>query len=155
VSVYVIGVDPGDSVGLALFIDGGFVFAKQGPPRELLPALEVMLGNGCRDSNRATIAVERFTPGRRVTTHQPAAQQVIGAVTRAGELYGARVVLQGAADAHGIASNELLRTLGLWQTGTDVDQPDANDANMAIRHALLTLAREHATQFERLIKHAG
>lgn len=151
-STYVIGIDPGDSTGLALFVDGTFVIAQQGTPAQELTTLEALLSKGCRQPNRTTVAVERFTPGRRALTHQPVAQQVIGAVERAAEIYGARVVQQGAADAHGLITREQLIKLGMWQTGTTINQPDANDANMAVRHALLTLAREHATQFEKLLR---
>lgn len=153
--IFIVGIDPGDSTGLALFMDGNFMYAKQGPPSEIMTEVEVILTKGCRDEHRTIMAVERFTSGRSHTTHQPVAQQVIGKVERAAEIYGARMVMQGAADAHAVADNGLLRQLGLLQTSADVGQPDANDANMAVRHALLTLSREYATQFEVLLRKAG
>ena len=38
-------------------------------------------------------------------------------------------------------SDELLKRLGLWFTGKDVGQPDANDVNSATKHILFFLSR--------------
>lgn len=38
-------------------------------------------------------------------------------------------------------SDELLQTLGLWLTGTDVGQPDANDVISATKHIIWFLTR--------------
>jgi hypothetical protein len=119
-----------------------------------LTYLEVVLSHVGED-DRAKIAIERFTSNQRHTSHQPVAQQVIGAVETVAGRYGVPVVQQGAADARGLTPDGDLRSHGLWVTGGDVGRPDANDANMAIRHALLLLAGEHATWFESLLGVTG
>lgn len=46
------------------------------------------------------------------------------------------MVWQTPAQAKGLVSNEALKNLGMWPTGKTVDQPDADDARDAIRHAI-------------------
>lgn len=149
--IYVIGIDPGDSCGFALFVDGRYVFAVQFPPDTMYQYLEITLQKAALNDGKAEIGIERFVTNRMHTTHQPTAQQVIGAVSVLAKRYGADVTEQGAADARGIVHPDEMRARGMWQTGKEIGRPDANDANMAIRHALLLIARKHATWFEALM----
>lgn len=151
-TLYIIGVDPGDSTGVALLKDAELVYALQTVETgTAIDALHVILGKVTAD-DEAVIACERYIQTRRgPITNQPRAQQIFGVVQRIAEEYGVRFFSQGPADAKAIASNELLRGIGMLKTGNDVGQPDANDVNMAIRHALFALARVRATLFETLI----
>ena len=150
-SVIVIGVDPGDSTGVAVIKDTKLIVAEQGEPHKSLLTLEIICSHYAEHD--ITIACERYVSARRtVVTHQPTAQKVIGMVERLAETYKANFIMQGPADAWAMAPNDLLKRLGMWQTSRTVDQPDANDANMAIRHAILAMANMHATTFELLVK---
>jgi hypothetical protein len=160
----IIGVDPGESMGVAALMNGVLIGATQGTAQEGLIAVELLLDRfrnveptyGSRKIEPDTdviVAMERFvSQTRQVHSHQPVAQQMVGAVTLLAEQYGARVVMQGPADARFCANNHLLRKLGMFQTRGTVDQQDANDANMAIRHALLCLSRVQASVFETLVE---
>jgi hypothetical protein len=154
-SIVVIGIDPGDSMGVAALKDGELIAAFQGPPGDGIIMLELLLDRYPTDDNSITVACERFTPASRIVSHQPVAQQVIGVVESVCHKYGVSYYSQGPADAHAIATNELLKRLGLYRTKNDVGQSDANDINMAIKHALLVLAKLHATVFDQMIKNAN
>jgi hypothetical protein len=159
--ITVIGIDPGDSTGVAVIEETRLLYAWQGEPHEALSLLRIVLAHVGSD-DVCTIAMERFTPTQRHYTHQPVAQQVIGAVKSVvAEINQQRsmnnaqthveILMQGAADAWAVADNDLLRRLGMWQQAKDVGRPDANDANMAVRHGLLLLAKRHARLFTALI----
>lgn len=151
----VVGVDPGDSTGVAIFKDGEFVSAHQGPPGDMITLVEFIVKK-VAGNDSCCVAVERFVQGGRVAhSHQPVAQQVVGAVVSLCEKYGIPTTMQGPADARAVASNDTLRAMGLWQTKNDVDRQDANDANSAVRHALLYMAGHYATDFIKLRQRAG
>jgi hypothetical protein len=166
VKITIVGVDPGDSTGVAIFDGAQLMHTFQGTPHDGLTLVKLILDRAGPD-DEVTIGVERFTQGRRVAhSHQPVAQQVIGAVqhivsecNQRRELNNVHtqvtLLQQGPADAWAVASNELLRKLGLWQTKKDVAQADAVDANMAVRHALLVMAKRHARLFDALLTDAG
>jgi hypothetical protein len=151
-STYIIGVDPGDSTGVAIFKDTQLLHVFQGEPDRAATLVELILSRAI-DEDRVTFVCERFTNARsaRVTTHQPTAQRVIGVMQHLAETYSYTLELQGPADAHAIMTNPMLRDLKLLQRARDVGQPDANDVNMAVRHALLAMSKHHATLFESLL----
>jgi hypothetical protein len=130
----------------------------QGAPKEALLVVEVMLDRVRQliekgEDHELVVGCERFTQLHRRTaiTHKPIAQQVVGQVEGLGDRYGFTVSLQGPADAKAVAPNDVLKRTGLLVSKHDVDRPDANDVNMAVRHAILALSRKHATLFERLV----
>lgn len=146
-----IGVDPGLSTGVAVLHDSHRVLVFQGSPQEALRVLDTVLDVPPRDGgprDDVILAYERFTtmPGA-VRTSQPEAQQVVGAVKNLATDRVRLLVPQSPGDARGIASNAFLHRSGLWVSPTDVGCPDANDANMAMRHAVLALATHRATLF--------
>jgi hypothetical protein len=149
----VIGVDPGASAGLAVIVEDALELVMQGTPKEVLQALQARLNQHRQDD--VIVACERFIQlpsGRgRPMTHQPEAQMMVGRVEELCALYGRKVLMQAPVDAHAIGSNALLQKVGMWTTPAHVMQPDAKDANMAVRHALLALARYHATTFDRVM----
>jgi hypothetical protein len=157
-TVIVLGVDPGDSMGIAELSDGWRTFVFQGPPNQALDALEQRLARARHPSTAAgeiTIACERFVPmqGRRMS-HQPTAQQLYGVVKRIAESRGIRFIAQGSSEARGIAPTQFMQAANLWTIPSELGLPDANDANMAMRHAILALAKYHATLFDQIHRRA-
>jgi hypothetical protein len=130
VTVVVIGVDPGDSTGVAILKDMDLFFAFQGDPGDALTFVDM---------------------SRRARTHQPTAQRVAGALEHMARTHGCMFRYQGPADAHAVADNEKLKQLGMLQTPGTVGKADANDANMAVRHALLYLSSMHARLFHDIL----
>lgn len=153
-SVLVIGVDPGDSTGVAVLMDGQLTYVFQGTPERAVALVELVLERATRSADTITLACERFIQQRsqRTQSHQPRAQQIAGVMQHVAERYAVQFVLQGAADAWAIADNNALRKLKVHQSAKSVQQPDADDANMAVRHALLCLARHHASLFDAILK---
>lgn len=146
-----IGIDPGDSTGIAVFKEDELVQVFQSTPTVTMRILQDMLMvYGDED---ILIACERFTQqrGPGAMTHQPTAQQVVGKVQHIAEQYGHVVHIQAPSDAHAIADNKALKKKGLLQSGDDVNSRDANDVNMAIRHALLLMSHHRATLFDKLM----
>lgn len=152
-STVVIGVDPGDSMGVAALQDGKLIAAFQGKPEDGMIMIEVLVEKFTPEAgHHLVIACERFVElGRTAKTHQPVAQQVCGVVQAIANKHDVRLQWQGPADAWAVADNMLLRRLGLFRSRGDVDQSDANDVNMAIRHALLCVARLYATTFDQML----
>lgn len=151
-SVIIVGVDPGESTGVAILSDGNLVNVFQGEASDAISLVEIMCEHAKLKGDRLIIACERFVSMRSgPKTHQPKAQQIAGVMDHIAEAYGMRCVKQGPADAWAVASNEVLKKLGIYQRGSDVSQRDANDVNMALRHAVLFLAREYASVFESLL----
>lgn len=148
---FYVGVDPGDSTGVAAFREHELIWVAQDEPTKMLDGIEVLLTHATAANEVVAVGCERFVSRPGHHTHQPTAQRVIGAVERLTDGYGQLFYLQGPADAHAIASNDDLRKMGLFQRRSDVDQRDAMDANMAVRHALLVMSRHSATTFERVL----
>ncbi len=151
-TVVVIGVDPGESTGVATLVDARLMHAWQGSAKDALTLIELTIVRYIAAD--VTIACERFVSMRRQRgqTHQPTAQRVSGAVEYLARHHGCRFVQQGPADAWAMAPNDILFALGVYQRGSDVGQADGSDANMAIRHALLYLSHAHATLFDELLR---
>jgi sigma54-dependent transcription regulator len=164
-TVVVIGVDPGDSAGVAIITDDmqalvgapALVKAFQGTAGDAVTLVELVLARYA-SGNDVTIACERYvnmqTRGRG-KTQQPTAQRMIGTLEHLATVAHVRFVLQGPAEAWAIAPVALLRKIEMYQTKDTVDRSDANDANMAIRHALAYMARAHTTLFDALLRRYG
>jgi hypothetical protein len=151
VSVVVIGVDPGDSTGVAILKDMDLFFAFQGDPGDALTFVELAIMR-VTATDQVAIVCERFVAmSRRARTHQPTAQRVAGALEHMARTHGCMFRYQGPADAHAVADNEKLKQLGMLQTPGTVGKADANDANMAVRHALLYLSSMHARLFHDIL----
>lgn len=149
--VIIIGVDPGDSMGVAALRNGKLIFTFQGTASDAVVGIEILLDHA-KPEDQVTIACERYTQmGGRVRTHQPRAQQLVGVVEAIAAKYGVRYVEQGPSDARALADNEVLRKLGLFQSGIDFGH-DADDVNMAVRHAVLCMAKLHATIFDEMTR---
>jgi hypothetical protein len=152
-SIIVIGVDPGKSAGVAELVNGKLMEFSQGTPETAEDHLERLLGQYAGQGGvLLTVACERYVQaGRQITSHQPEAQQMIGVVARLADQHGARLALQMPADAHKIAPDGMLRRFGMLPMPKDIEQPDADDVRMAIRHAVLCIARRHARLFDNML----
>jgi hypothetical protein len=156
-TVVIIGVDPGLSTGVSVLADARLSSAFQGMPEDALNELDGVLRrwtDHCTDTGTGTVLVacERFqAAGRSTHSHQPDAERVFARTAALASLYGVDFVEQTPADAKRIASDALLRRNGLWTLPRDVGCRDANDANDAMRHAVLLLARRRATMFNALL----
>jgi len=154
-SVVIIGVDPGKSAGVAEIVDGRMVRIFQGPGGQAMDLIELILKDHSGHADRrVSIACERFIQGNQAHSHQPEAQQMVGLVLRAGHHHGVSVDLQAPSDALAIGQGPLLQRAGLWPLASDVRQADADDVRMAVRHAVLYMARHHASLFQRLVRSA-
>lgn len=153
-----IGVDPGKSCGLSVLSDAEKLLIRQGTADLCMNDLESILGHYHTGLNLGTveieIGIERFTitpqTGRR--TQQTDALEITGVVDRLARVYGVVVHRQTISDVKKFAKNPLLRKLNLWTLPSEVQQPDANDANDATRHALYRYAMSHASQFALRLK---
>lgn len=159
----IIGVDPGQSTGAFLIdihptTDGLYVIEApnryQGPPDEVLRALEVELRSAQDNLVSMIMAVERFTvmPNSGRMSQQPIPLQVIGQLETLATRYDAAFMLQAPGDAKKFCSNAQLKQFGFWSTSKMVGCPDANDVNDAARHAVLALAKTRATTYDALLR---
>lgn len=155
-SVVVIGVDPGDSTGVAILKDTTLWHTFQGTPEDGITLVELTIGRFHGTEDSVALACERYVSmSRRGRTHQPTAQRAGGVLEHMARQHEIPFRWQGPADAWAIASNDRLKLLGMLQTPEDVQQPDAQDVNMAVRHALLYLSNTHATVFHQLLREHG
>ena len=156
---YIIGIDPGKSMGIVVMDFPEIINVFQGDPIEGVIFLHHTLHNLRRlaEINRedfsVAVAIERFiiTPG---TGRRPGAGPTSALVGRlegiVAEYPGATAYMQNVSDASRF-SNALLRKMHLLVKAKDVGCIDANDANSAVRHVLLFLARNRADLFEKLV----
>lgn len=155
-NVVIIGVDPGMSAGVAEVVDGRLGRIFQGPPGEAMDLLDELLSEWSgRSDVWLSVACERFVQGNQVQSHQPEAQQMVGLVLRAGHRHGVTVDLQSPSDAKAIGQNFLLQRISLWPLPSSVGRADADDVRMAVRHAVLYMARRHASLFQQLVNGAS
>lgn len=155
--VVIIGVDPGDSTGVAVLQAITKIAVFQGKPDDAIDFIHrhVALAREA-GVEKIKIAGERYNqlgaPGTR--TPQTTAQQVIGRLDEVARQHAVPLILQAPADARGIASDQFLRATRLWTLPNEVDARDADDTNMAMRHAVLLLATKHATLFDVLHRYS-
>ena len=166
----IIGCDPGKSFGVVILdvpilshINPVRLRATfQGTPEKALEYLEAMVtvhrmirADENEQPDEIVFAIEKFimTPGAGRRSGASDTSPLVGQVTQLAESYPeALVALQTSADAARGFPNALLRRLGLYVTPSMVGQRDANDANSAVRHALLWLMRNRADLMEVLMK---
>lgn len=156
-TTFAVGIDPGDSTGLAIVRGDGFrLHYEQGPP-SILDDFEVRFAFLRSPGYDVLIACERFVVTANTARHsaQPIAQQVVGVVARLCRLNDWPLYMQSPFQVKKLVRNSLLADLGLLLRGQDVDQPDANDVNDAQRHALGVLAFHRASLFSNLITNIG
>jgi hypothetical protein len=152
--LYVFGVDPGDSTGIAVLRGVNLFACYQGDPEHALAWLPQLVDLLRSEGHRVAGAVERFVTGGRATGYsaQPTAQRVVGAVETLCHERDVPLDFQSPAEAKRLAPNGLLRAAGLYVKPSQVGQRDANDVNDAVRHALLLTARRYASVFDRLLR---
>jgi hypothetical protein len=143
--VVILGVDPGNVTGCALFDVESRALVTSETPASAVRAVLLNMLDGRKPSH---ILCERYaraaSAGPRPVTSQPAAREVTGVVQSLGRELGTRVVLQSPGSAKKCAPNALLRALG-WHRVT----PDGH-ADDAARQVLLGLARFYPTVFHEL-----
>lgn len=153
----IIGVDPGLSTGLGeILIDDNKAFRRgmiwQDEPKDSIKMLDSRLQYHAKRETQVIIACEAFRQsGRAPLTVQPEATETAVLVRHMAEMRGVRYVAQTPGDAKRVAPNVLLQATGLWVLPREVSQKDADDANDAMRHAVLAMSRYKATVFDRLM----
>lgn len=143
-----VGVDPGNVTGIAVWWDPDFYDPTDKPvidvaevedSTKVAAVIRQML-----DGERPNlILVERFKQNAR-KTHQPAASEVTGAVRSLGDELHVRVVYQSPSPAKKLGTTELLKRLGWWTPSRD------DHGNSACRHVLLGMATFMPVRFARL-----
>lgn len=149
------GVDPGESVGLAVIYGGQLVRARQLPRAEALPLLRAGLEAYVGAGIPVLLSCERFTITRNTARHsaQPGALKMIGAIEALGIELDIEVNGIGPGTSKAIAPDSLLRRLGMLVPRED-NQPDANDARDAVRQALTALGLRDPDMLNRMIRSA-
>ena len=156
-NLIIIGIDPGLSTGMGILWNGTRHGVMQGPPARIIQELQKQLDLMMLLSDREIrIGIERFitTPETGKKSQQSTALEVIGAVTHVATEAGVPIHKQTVSHVKKLTSNRRLRELGLYVTARDVNQPDANDANDAMRHAVYCTAIHHATAFVAMLERA-
>jgi hypothetical protein len=152
--VYYIGIDPGKSVGLAVFHGIEMFKVTQATADVVLKELSEVLSSREPIDSYAYIGCERFVslPRKGYHTNQPDTQTVIGQVTQLVSSHdNLEFSLQSPTDARHLMSAKRMRELRLWITPKQVGQRDANDANMAVRHAMLAMMLHNRNDFKALL----
>lgn len=155
---YYIGIDPGESVGLAAFRGAELLKVMQASPDVVIAELASILSRREHLDNFTYIGCERFVslPRKGYHTNQPATQTVIGRVSQlVGAYANLELLLQSPADARHLMSDQKMRELGVWITPKRVGQRDANDANMAVRHAMLVMMTHNRNDYKALLNLAS
>lgn len=150
----VAGVDPGQSVGVfALDEPGRVLVARQLPPREAVDLLESAITAWCVAGRDVLVGCEPFVITQRTArlAGRPVALEVVGQVRRVVERNGLVLHQVPPSVSKRMASNDLLRRLGLW-TPTPPDASDPNDVNDAARQALGVLAIHRPSVFDALLR---
>lgn len=143
-----VGVDPGNITGIAVWFDPAHYEPRNGLPvdtAEVEAAATVPVLRRMLEEQRPTlVAVERYIQNTR-KTHQPKANEVIGALKSFCEEQLVRCVYQSPAAAQKIGTRTRLRQLGWYINTKD------NHANAALGHVLLLLAQTKPETYAELI----
>jgi hypothetical protein len=148
--VILVGVDPGNVTGIAVWWDPDFFDSRErgstfdvaevADSTKVVSVIKRML-----DGHRPHLmAVERFKQNPR-KTQQPAAAEVTGAVRSLAEELHVRCVYQSPSPAKKIAPTEVLKRVG-WYSPT----PDGHQ-NAALSHVLLLMATYVPVKFAQLV----
>lgn len=157
-TTFAVGVDPGPSTGLSIIRGDGFrMHVQQGTPSQVLDDFTVRFPFLCVPSADVLVGCERFvvTDQTAKRSSQPVPLQVIGVVEHLARVNRWTFRLQSPSDAKQLINNTMLHDMGLWSTGRDVEQRDANDANDATRHALTILAHHRSSMFDQILLRIG
>lgn len=157
-TTFAVGVDPGPSTGLAIVRGDGFrVHVQQGTPSQVLDEFTLRFPFLLNQGVDVLVGCERFvvTDQTAKRSAQPVPLQVIGVVEQLARIHGWTFRLQSPSDVKSFVNNTMLREVGLWATGRDVEQHDANDANDALRHALTVLAHHRSSLFDSILLRTG
>jgi hypothetical protein len=152
-TTFAVGIDPGNSTGLAIIRGDGFrLHAEQGPP-SILDEFALRFSFLTHPGHDVLVGCERFTITADTVKHtaQPTALETIGVVKQLCRLNDWPLYLQQPANAKRLISNGMLRKLKLFVSARDVERADADDANDATRHALLVLAHHRASLFDSML----
>lgn len=154
---YIIGIDPGDSMGIMMLkIEGKRAIREHFLQTDVSTAvnwLEETLYAINKGPEGVLVACERYTvtPETGKRSQQPTALQAIGVIKILVERFNSRFVMMPPGDVKVFAPNTLLKRLGFFTTPKEVGCPDANDVNDAARHATISLARFKASVFDAML----
>lgn len=150
----VIGVDPGRSFGVVVLRDTRIIIVSQSTAEQGLAIINFALNSREDPHEQIVIACESFviTPHGGRLTGVVDTSELVGSVKQiASQHENVTLYMQSSSDAKRGFPNKLLRRLYFYVTPSMVNQADADDANSAMRQALLCLAKHHATVFETLV----
>lgn len=147
----VIGVDPGKKTGVAVYGTHAKNFSSF-----VLPAMDAcehvhsILNTRTPTGPTIGLSVERFTQVRkRVLTPQNDALEVIGTMRWFHHWFELEYFeVNGASEATGIASDDVLKKLGWYVKNRESDQ------NRAAAQVVLALSRASLSEFDDLLKRA-
>lgn len=142
-----VGVDPGKVTGIAVWWYLHPDVKRESPldTAEVEASTVSTVLRRMLDGERPTLmAVERYIQGQK-KTHQPEAQQVIGAVRSLADELLVRCVYQNPGSAKKIGTTKRLKQLGFYVSTKD------NHANSATAHVLLLLATHYPTVYANLV----
>lgn len=157
-TTYVIGIDPGVSTGLVIIRGDGFkMHAQQGTPSQTLDDFTIRFPFLVAIGITVLVACERFvvTDQTAKRSAQPVPMQVIGVVDQLARTHNWEFRLQAPSDAKAFTNNDSLRRMNLYTRPHDVEKPDANDVNDAMRHAVLMLAQRRASMYDKILLSAS
>lgn len=140
-TVNIMGVDPGKTVGIATYLDGRFSSLEL-PRDDALPWIE-----GFLSVTRCFVAVERFFKGQGrgpKRTIETDALEVIGEIEGLRRRLGFIAELQTPADAKAVCPDRWLQKMKWFNSG----HPHANDAG---RHVKLVLMRRFKDEFRQVL----
>lgn len=154
--IIIVGVDPGESCGLAVLKDGSKQTVMQASPDDVIELIALLIA-GYKKFNdvRIRVACEKYviTPSSgRKSGGQTLQAKITGAVERDCARYDVPFHEQPMSSVKKMVTNANLKKLGLYVTPSEVNRPDADDANDAMRHAVYCAARYHATLFHQMVK---
>jgi hypothetical protein len=146
VTVNVLAVDPGKTVGIACYSDGKF-WSTQLPRADAMPYIAGLMEGFCgKQPGSLYVVVERFYQGRAggpVRTTENDAIEVLAVIEQLCVERGLRHSRQSPSDAKNVCPDLWLRYVGWWQPGLD-------HANDAARHIKLVLMRKFKEEFVRV-----
>lgn len=146
-SVYVLAVDPGKASGIAFLEWSGqdndnpkILYSVEAQPEEFATNIRIGL-DGWKKYENFTVSCERFIINAQTVRNSqaPYSLEQIGILKHLCRENGYpvdKLVFQAPVDAKNMFPNKALQTIGTWHKGGE------GHANDAIRHALLTLARQ-------------
>ncbi len=140
----ILGIDPGGTTGLCSYVDGEWVSSQRSATEA---AAYIRSWMAAQWSSTTYVVAERFVPSARTLSFQPDALEIIGYTKYLCLDEGLPFYIQTPAAAKGLATNELLKTIGAYQPKT----PHGMDA---ARHVVLYL-HKHFPEILRTLRQTG